>query len=147
MNKAKDEAEIRELMDDLAKAIHARDVDAAMSLHAPEVLTFDVVPPLSYEGAEAYRKSIERWFESYAGPISFETPELSVTVADDVAFSHGLARVSGSLKIGETDYWVRRTTCFRKIDGKWLIFHEHISFPVQIPGGDLQSGKIAVLTP
>ena len=47
MNKAKDEAEIRKLMDDLAKAIHARDVDAAMSLHALEVLTFDVVPPLS----------------------------------------------------------------------------------------------------
>jgi ketosteroid isomerase-like protein len=47
-----------------------------------------------------------------------------------VAFSHGLARVSGSLKIGETDYWVRRTTRFRKIDGKWLIIHEHISLPV-----------------
>ena len=60
MNKAKDEAGIRKLMDDLAKAIHTRDVDAAMSLHAPEVLTFDVVPPLSYEGAEEYRTKVHR---------------------------------------------------------------------------------------
>jgi ketosteroid isomerase-like protein len=147
MNEAKDEAEVRKLMDDWANAVHARDVDAAMALHAPGVVTFDVVPPLAYEGAEEYRKSVERWFGLFAGPISFEMPEPSITVADDVAFCHGIARVSGGLKVGEADYWVRRTVCFRKIDGRWLIVHEHVSLPAEMPGGDLQGGKTAVLKP
>jgi ketosteroid isomerase-like protein len=27
------------------------------------------------------------------------------------------------------DMWVRATLCFRKIEGKWLITHEHDSEP------------------
>jgi hypothetical protein len=26
--------------------------------------------------------------------------------------------------------WVRSTVCLRQIDGRWLITHEHISFPI-----------------
>jgi ketosteroid isomerase-like protein len=33
-------------------------------------------------------------------------------------------------------YWVRSTTCFRKIDGRWLIAHDQVSVPL-----DLESGR------
>ena len=36
----------------------------------------------------------------------------------------------------KTDYWERLTFCFEKINGKWLIAHEHVSLPA-----DLKTGK------
>ena len=56
--KATGEREIRALMDDLARAIHAKDVDALMGHYAPDVLTFDLLAPLQYSGADAIRKRV-----------------------------------------------------------------------------------------
>jgi SnoaL-like domain len=42
----------------------------------------------------------------------------------------------GLLKNGnQTDAWVRWTACFRKIDGEWLIVHDHISVPLEMKSG------------
>jgi ketosteroid isomerase-like protein len=58
-------------------------------------------------------------------------------VGDDVAFGHSLNRISGTLQNGNSsDYWVRWTACFRKIDGNWLIVHDQVSVPL-----DVQSGR------
>ena len=35
--------------------------------------------------------------------------------------------------------WVRATTCYRKIDGTWMITHEHQSVPF-----DTESGKASL---
>ena len=54
-----------------------------------------------------------------------------------LAFGHSLNRISGMLKNGKrSDYWLRWTTCFRKIDGSWLIVHHQASVPL-----DVESGK------
>jgi ketosteroid isomerase-like protein len=52
----KNEAEIRELIDGLVKAISARDIDGVMSVYASDLVAFDVAPPMQYEGVEAFRK-------------------------------------------------------------------------------------------
>jgi ketosteroid isomerase-like protein len=58
-----------------------------------------------------------------------------------VAFSHSLNRISGKRTNGEeTDVWVRATACFRKMDGKWKVTHEHFSVPFYMDG----SGRAAV---
>jgi ketosteroid isomerase-like protein len=58
----------------------------------------------------------------------------------DVAFLHCIERVSGTLKGGQkSDIWLRATSGLRKIKGKWLITHDHISVPV-----DFESGKAAL---
>jgi ketosteroid isomerase-like protein len=61
-----------------------------------------------------------------------------------VAFSHCVHRIKGTLKNGQqADSWLRWTACYRKIDGRWLIVHEHVSVPV-----DLKSGRaLTDLTP
>jgi ketosteroid isomerase-like protein len=57
-------------------------------------------------------------------------------VGDDVAFAHSLNRISGTLKDGSrSDFWLRSTTCFRKIDGNWLIAHDHVSVPLDLEPG------------
>jgi hypothetical protein len=36
----------------------------------------------------------------------------------------------------KTDIWLRLTVCFRKIDGRWKITHEHESVPFYMDGSD-----------
>jgi ketosteroid isomerase-like protein len=127
---ASDEAQIRERIDQWAKAIRAKNVDGLMSHYAPDILLFDLTPPLQYRGADVYRKSLEEWFSTFQGPVGYEIRDLSIMAGDDVAFCHSLNRIGGTRTNGEeTDVWVRATAGFRKIDGKWKVTHEHVSVP------------------
>lgn len=134
---AGNETLIRTLMDDWVKAVRAKDVNGVMSNYAPDILLFDLAPPLFYRGADVYRKSWEEWFASWKGSIGYEIRDLIVTAGDNVAFSHSLNRISGMRTNEEqTDVWVRATACFRMTDGKWLITHEHVSVPFYMDGSD-----------
>jgi ketosteroid isomerase-like protein len=132
----RDEAEIRECIQGWAKALRAKDVDGLMSHYTPDILAFDLAPPLQHAGA-AYRKGFEEWFRSFRGPIGIEIRDLDITAGEDVAFSHSLNHISGARTSGEeTDVWVRVTVCFRKVGGKWLASHEHVSVPFYMDGSD-----------
>jgi len=136
-NKKNDEAAIQRLLDDGIRSIRDKNIAGVMSLYAQEVVSFDIVPPLRYVGADAFRKVWEEVFSVYQGPIDYEVHDLNITVGDDVAFTHSLNRISGTMNNGQkTDLWLRWTACFRKINGKWLIVHHHNSVPV-----DLEHGK------
>jgi uncharacterized protein (TIGR02246 family) len=138
--RALDEAQIRKLMDDRIKAVRARDVSASMANLAPDILSFDVVNPLQNIGSEASRKRAEEWFSSFQGPIGYEIRDLSITAGDEVAFSHGLSHVSATRTDGgQLDMWWRTTVCCRKIDGEWIVTHEHNSVPF-----DVKSGKASL---
>ena len=136
------EAKIRELYDRWARAFRAKDVNTIMSLYAPgdALVAYDIVPPLQYRGQDAYRKDYEEFLAQYDGPIDIEYRDLRIVANDDVAFIHALERISGTLKNGQkSELWVRATSGLRKISGKWLIVHDHISLPV-----DLDTGKAAL---
>jgi len=136
-NKNNDEAEIQRLLDDGTRSIRDKNLEGVMSLYAPEVVSFDIVPPLRYLGAEAFRNVWEEVFSSFQGPIGYEMHDLSITVGDDVAFTHSLNRIRGTLTTGQkTDLWLRWTACFQKINGTWLIVHHQNSVPV-----DLETGR------
>jgi len=130
-----DDAPIRTLIADWADALRAKDIDRVMSHYAPDILLFDLAPPLQYLGADAYRKNWEEWFPSWQGPIGCEIRDLNIAMGDDLAFCHSLNRISGTRTDGQkTDVWVRRTACYRTINGKWLIAHEHVSVPFHMDG-------------
>ena len=133
-----DEAEIREQIDELAEAIRDADLESLKPLYAPEVVSFDVGPRLQDVGAEAKFKNWIAAFTQFERPLSVEIRDIKITVGGDVAFGHSFNRLSGTLKNGRTSdgFWVRATHCFRKIDGNWLIVHDHASAPLD-PG----SGK------
>jgi ketosteroid isomerase-like protein len=134
---ASDEVEIRERIDQWAKALRAKDLDGLMSHYTRDILVFDLAPPLQYVGIDAYRKNFKEWFSSFQGPIGYEIRDLSITAGGDVAFCHSLNRISGTRTNGEeTDVWVRATVGFRKIDGKWMVTHEHVSVPFYMDGSD-----------
>jgi uncharacterized protein (TIGR02246 family) len=129
------QAQIYALIDAWAQAIRARDVNGVMSHYAADIVTFDLAPPLQYVGAEALRKNLQAWFATFRGPVGYEMRDLSITASDDVAFCHSRNRICGTRTNGEeTDVWVRATVCSRKIDGKWLVTHEHASVPFYMDG-------------
>ncbi len=134
--RAMDEADIRRRIDNGVKAIRAMDLEGVMVLYAPDIVSFDIVPPLQHVGAEAKRKNWVDVFATYQRPLGYEIRDLTITAGDDVAFGHSLNRISGTLKNGHrSDVWLRWTACFRKIDGNWLIAHDQVSVPVDFESG------------
>lgn len=134
--KALNEAQIRKLMDARVEAVRTKDVNASMSNLAPDIVSFDVVNPLQKIGLDTTRKRAQDWFSSFQGPIGYENRDLSITTGDDVAFCHSLNRVNGTKTDGEKiEMWWRATVCFRKIDGKWMVTHEHNSVPFDVENG------------
>lgn len=139
-DKKNDAAVIQRLLDDGISSLRNKDIEGVMASYAQDVVTFDIVPPLQYLGADALRKLWEEVFSFLQAPIGYELHDLNITVGDDVAFTHSLNRMSATANNGQKiDYWLRWTACFRKIDGKWLIVHHQNSVPV-----DMMHGKAAL---
>jgi ketosteroid isomerase-like protein len=69
---ASDEIQIRQLIDRCAEALRAKDANGVIANYAPDILLFDLAPPLQYRGAEVYRKNLQEWFASFRGAIGFE---------------------------------------------------------------------------
>ncbi len=133
VRKPTEDSALRERVESLAQAIRAKDVDAVMAHYAPDVVTYDVMPPLETRGADAYRKNFERWFASMQGPIDYEMVDPRISMGDNHAFCHCLSHVRGTRAGGaKADYWVRVTACFQKVNGQWLVNHEHVSLPAQM---------------
>ncbi len=135
-SKATNEAEIRKLIDDQAKAVREKNVEGSMANYAADIMSFDVVNTLQKTGLDACRERAEEWFSSFQGPIGYEIRYLDITTGDDVAFCHSLNRVNATKTDGsKLEMWWRSTVCYRKIDGKWLITHEHQSVPFDVKTG------------
>jgi len=134
----KDIADITALEDRFIAAFRAKDVNAIMTAYVPDesLVVFDVVPPRQYVGAQAYRKDFEELLSLYPGPLAVEISDLKVTVGGDVAFGHNIQHGAGTMKDGKKlDWTVRVTDGYKKVNGQWLIAHEHISVPVDLLTG------------
>ncbi|GIG69928.1 YybH family protein [Phytomonospora endophytica] len=132
----RDETELRRHIEKIVERLRAKDLDALMRLYAPDVVSFDIDPPLRHVGVEAKAANWKRVFAFFT-TVDYEVRDLTLTVGDDVAFGHAFGRLSGELSSGVTTpgMWVRATFGFRKIDGAWLITHDQVSVPLDIASG------------
>jgi len=116
-----------------------KDVDTVTSYYVPDesLLVFDVIPPRQYVGAKSYRKNWEDFFARIPGPIvTCEISELSIMTDVKLGFSHSVLHLVWNDKDGKkVEITLRVTDGYRKIGGKWLIVHEHVSVPVDITTG------------
>lgn len=133
---ASTQSEVRALFDSRSEAIRTKDIDRLMALYSPDIVYFDVVPPLRYAGSAALRDRFLHWFEGWASAIGMETRDLDILASGDVAAAHMLLRASGTRTNGrEVGYWVRTSNGCRRSDHGWLITHEHVSLPVEFESG------------
>src|SRR5260370_11586585 len=132
----KDEQETRALEDHFAAAFRAKDVAAIMKAYAPgsELFVFDVSPPRQYVGFDAYKKDFEDFFAAFPGPVDkFDVQDLSIVTDSKLAFSHSIQPIIVTAKdVSKFNLVVRVTDAYRKINGKCLITHDHVSIPVDL---------------
>jgi ketosteroid isomerase-like protein len=133
---SKDEAKIRQCIDRFVEAVRATDLEGVKPVYAPDLVSFDIVPPLRHLGAKAKLRNWADVFAAYRHPLGYEIRDFTIAVGDDVAFGHSLNRISGTLQSGKrSDYWIRWTTCWRKVGGNWLIAHDQVSVPLDMGSG------------
>lgn len=121
------EKEIYSLTEEWVKAVEAKDFDAIVSHYADGVTAFDVPPPLQIKGREVVKGNMRSWLNMFDGPAQVHFKDMKIVAGEDVAFLHTLTSVTPQ---GEDHRsWVRVTVCYEKIDGKWLVTHEHASLP------------------
>jgi ketosteroid isomerase-like protein len=125
-----DEAAIRELIENWAKAVRTKKINGILANHSPEILMFDVPPPIQSKRIEAYKKTWDLFFSWSHDPVVFDIKEMNITAGNDVAFVTALMRCAGTEANGETiELEFRLTIGLRKIGGQWIIMHEHHSIP------------------
>jgi uncharacterized protein (TIGR02246 family) len=126
-----DAHDIRLLIESWAEAVHRGDLDAVLADHSDDIVMFDVPPPEDgVRGIDAYREMWPPFFEWQAAGASFEIVSLDVTAGDDVAFAHALLRCGTQEELQrDPANRLRLTVGLRKRDGRWVVTHEHHSFP------------------
>jgi ketosteroid isomerase-like protein len=132
---AQDQADIRALENKWLAAVRARDLDAVMSVYVPDpkMVVFDVSTPMQYVGWDVYRKDWQAYLAEFEGPIDASIADLDITVGGNVAYSYSIQRIAGVDKDGtKIETTVRVTDGYKKINGHWLIAHEHVSVPIDM---------------
>ncbi|MFC5261938.1 YybH family protein [Kribbella qitaiheensis] len=126
-----DEQEIRALIERWAAAVHEGDLETVLQDHSGDIVMFDVPPPYDgVRGLDAYRETWPGFFEWQASGAIFELVSLDVTAGVDVAFAHALLKCGLREEFEEgSPNRLRLTLGLRKEDGRWVVTHEHHSFP------------------
>jgi len=121
--------EIRERLEEKARAYNARDVDRVMDMYenSDAVSVFDPGPPDEYRGYSAITETIGNFINGA------ETMDLTyqgdrAVASGDLGTAWSLVRIKTKLKNGvDVDLICRQTNVWRRIDGVWKCIHEHNS--------------------
>ena len=94
-----EETRIKALLETWADAVRRHDVPAILAHHEPDMVMFDLPPPLQCKGIDAYERTWDLLFRYHKPGTAFDIQELAVTAG------------------------------LRKVDGDWRVAHEHHSVP------------------
>jgi ketosteroid isomerase-like protein len=128
MDESPDQAAIRAQIEAWAAAVRRRDMTGILKNHAADMIMFDVPPPLQLKGIAAYEASWPQFFDASPKPIKFDIVDLQITAGRDVAFAVALMRCA-EIEGGNVDLDFRLTIGLHKVDGQWIVTHEHHSVP------------------
>jgi ketosteroid isomerase-like protein len=129
-NPTTDEIAIRDLVENWAGAVRGRNLNGILANHSPDILMFDVPPPVQSKGIEAYKRTWDLFFSWSRDFGVFDIIEMNITAGNDVAFVAALMRCAGAEADGnKIELEFRLTIGLRKIGGQWIVMHEHHSIP------------------
>jgi uncharacterized protein (TIGR02246 family) len=126
-----DPQEITDLIRAWVSAVGAGELEGVLSAHAEDIVMFDVPPPDNgVRGIDAYRETWPPFFGWLRSGASFDIVELDVTAGDDVAYAWALLRCGTEDEFRkDPDNRLRLTIGLRRDGGRWVVSHEHHSFP------------------
>ena len=134
VDKAAETKKVREVEEVFLRAQTGQQVAAEFS---DDAVMYDPMPP-TFNGRKAIEKHMVEVYSALRNPRA-ELLSLHIEVDHDLAFAFSAQRMmtfdDKGQKTGEMI--MRVTDCYRKIDGKWKVVHNHSSLPV-----DMQTGKM-----
>jgi ketosteroid isomerase-like protein len=133
--------EIRETIEGKAALLQKGDAKAIMSYYAPTFVEYTLAPPLRQPGDGRDPAPLQAWMATFEAPPRREVTQLEITTDGDVAFATSLDCLT-AVPRGLTEsfnLWFRVTLGLRRIDGRWLVTHEHESVPFEMDGSNRAS--------
>jgi len=127
-----EEIQIKVLLEAWADAVRRHDIPAILAHHEPDMVMFDLPPPLQCKGIAAYEQTWSLMFQYHKPGAAFDFQELAVTASPDVAFAVAIMRCGPDSSRNPADkhgFLFRLTVGLRKVSGGWRIAHEHHSVP------------------
>ena len=127
--------EIREVVERKAAMLEKGDAGAVLAHYAPEFVEYNLAPPLR-QPADGRAAALTAWIASFEAPPRREVTRLEITTDGDVAFATSLDCLTAVPHgaAGSFSMWFRVTLGLRRVDGRWLVTHEHESVPFEMDG-------------
>jgi ketosteroid isomerase-like protein len=125
------------------EAFAAQDLDRMMSFYVEDIYTYDLMAApteaglaMAFDGAQTWRQNWVTFFAMFADDLVISIEDLTVYQKGDLATVYGLTRLEGTIEGGPyVDMWVRETNLLQRIDGRWLVVHDHVSVPFDFATG------------
>ena len=135
------EQAIRRLHDEWFDASAAKDLERSMAPIASNIVSYEHSSPLQFVDIAQIREECRRGFERAGDDFRWTVPDLNVVVDGDLAVAWGLNRMADRHPDGSEDVtWSRGTRVFRRTGDRWLMIHQHVSFPVDPTTGLAATG-------
>jgi len=123
----------KEITDLEHQCIAATSTDQAVSLGCfdeNDIVLYDFSAPLEYKGAKAVRGDLDNFFNN-AKNVKGEFVELQVVTDGKLGVARSIQHFTWTTKDGKPmEATLRVTDVLHKTQGKWKIFHTHVSVPV-----------------
>jgi ketosteroid isomerase-like protein len=129
-------SEINSVVLGLAAAQSAGDVKAVLAYYAPSAVLYTLAPPLRQTDDPHDPEPLSAWLATFEAPPEREVTQLEIVADGDVAYVTSLDRMTAT-PVGSPEsftLWYRSTLGLRRIDGEWLVAHEHHSVPFAMDG-------------
>ncbi|MGH7865351.1 MAG: YybH family protein, partial [Candidatus Binataceae bacterium] len=92
---------------------------------------FDDVLPLKILGGAGWRKTWQDAFTLMPGKWQVELKDMGVTCSGDAGFTWSIVHIAVANGGGQNvDGTFRLTQGYRKVGGKWMVTHSHLSLPL-----------------
>jgi len=121
---------IEKVLQNFFTALSKKDIKSMMMCYAPDVIVFDVKPPFQVKGAVAWKHVWEASLPFFPDDFKIEVRDLTIHTDGGCGFAHYLFKLTGPEKDHDAmQTWMRATTGYKFIDGRWKVVHEHGSLP------------------
>ena len=119
-----------------AAAMAAGDARAMLAYYAPQVVQYSLAPPLVQRADSSDPGPLTEWLATFEGPPKREVTQLEITADGAVAYATSIESMTAVPRGGDEEFtlWYRVTVGLRRVDGRWLIAHEHQSVPFAMDG-------------
>jgi ketosteroid isomerase-like protein len=123
------ESTVRDLLEQWAAAVRAKNVPEVLANHSLDFRMFDVPPPFESRGLAAYEDTWKLFYSCQPEPVAFDIKWVEVVAGEDVAFAFAHMQCVERDEKGLRPLDFRLTVGLRKLEGRWTIVHEHHSVP------------------